>query len=320
MLHIRETTPRKAVFVVPPRVHLLDITGPAHIFYEAACQGADVGLVFCSIFKDQQEAVSSSELAFARLTPYNEVEIGPGDLIFVPGLETSLLLGDSFLKEARPFLDWLVTQHKRGAMVCSVCTGAFLLAESGLLNGKSCTTHWEFTERFNKRYPAVSLAANRLFVEEGSIFSSAGVTSGIDLALHLVHQFWGPYFAARIAKEVVVFFRRGPDDPQFSVFIQYRNHMDQRVHTVQDRLAQALDKKMKVEDLADEVNMSPRNLTRLFKKTTQITIGDYLEKLRVERAEQLIGEGQTMQSAALQCGLKSTNQLRTLLKRHREMS
>jgi transcriptional regulator GlxA family with amidase domain len=308
---------RQAVFILPPRVHLLDITGPAHIFYESACYGAPVRSLFSSMFLDQREVVSSSTLAFGQLTPYDKLELNEGDLVFIPGLEGSLLLSDDFLVSAQPFLAWLREQHDKGVLVCSVCTGAFLLAESGLLNGLSCTTHWKYTERFNQRYPKIRLLSNRLFVREKGIFTSAGVASGIDLALHVVQQLWGPHFAAQIAKEVVVYFRRGADDPQFSVFIQYRNHMDHRIHEIQDRLAESLHEKLTVEDLADTVSMSPRNLTRLFKKTTQITIGDYLEKLRVERAEQLISEGQTMQSAALHCGLKSTNQLRSLLRRHR---
>lgn len=306
-----------AVFVLPPGVHLLDITGPAHIFYESACYGAAVHSLFSSMFPGQREVVSSSTLAFGQLIPYDQLELGEGDLVFIPGLEGTLLLSDDFLASSRPFLAWLTQQHRKGVMVCSVCTGSFLLAESGLLDGLSCTTHWKYADRFRVRYPQIQLLANRLFVHEGHIYTSAGVTSGIDLALHLVQQLWGPYFAAQIAKEVVVYFRRGPNDPQFSVFIQHRNHMDHRIHTIQDRLAQSLDQKLTVEDLADTVSMSPRNLTRLFKKTTQITIGDYLEKLRVERAAQLIGEGQTVQSAALHCGLKSPNQLRSLLRRHR---
>lgn len=310
--------PMTAVFMLPPGVHLLDITGPAHIFYEAACYGAPVRSLFGSMYAGQETAVSSSTLAFGRLTPFGQLALEKGDMVFIPGLEGTLLLTDDFMRSAKPFLEWLVAQRKKGVTICSVCTGSFLLAESGLLDGLSCTTHWKYAERFALRYPTVRLLANRLFVREELIFTSAGVSSGIDLALHLVQEFWGPYFAAQIAKEVVVFFRRGPDDPQFSVFIQYRNHLDHRIHAIQDRLAQSLDEKLTVEDLAEAVSMSPRNLTRLFKKTTQITIGDYLEKLRVERAEQLIGDGQTVQSAALHCGLKSTNQLRSLLRRHRE--
>lgn len=307
-----------AVFMLPPGVHLLDITGPAHIFYESACYGAPVRSRFSTMYAGQETAVSSSTLAFGQLTPFDRLTLESKDMVFIPGLEGALLLTEDFMASVKPFLAWLVEQYNKGVLICSVCTGAFLLAESGLLDGLSCTTHWKYAERFASRYPRVRLLANRLFVREEGIFTSAGVSSGIDLALHLVQQLWGPYFAAQIAKEVVVYFRRGPDDPQFSVFIQYRNHLDHRIHAIQDRLAQSLTQKLKVEDLAETVSMSPRNLTRLFKKTTQITIGDYLEKLRIERAQQLISEGQTMQSAALHCGLRSTNQLRSLLRKRRE--
>ena len=311
-----KNTPDKilnAVFILPPRVHLLDITGPAHIFYEAADYGAPVKLSFSTIFLQQTEAVSSSELSFHQLTPYNELILNKGDLVFIPGLESSLLLTDSFLESCRDFLVWLKEQHQRSVIISSVCTGAFLLAAAGLLDGRACTTHWKFTERFQLKFPKSRLQSNRLFVQEDNIYTSAGVSSGIDLALFLVEQLWGAHFAAQIAKEVVIYFRRSPDDPQLSVFMEYRNHLDHRVHSIQDHLVQSLDQKLKQEELAEKVNMSARNMTRLFKQTTGITVGDYLNKLRKEKATRLISEGHTMQAAALHCGLKSTNQLRHLL-------
>jgi transcriptional regulator GlxA family with amidase domain len=179
-----------------------------------------------------------------------------------------------------------------------------------------CTTHWNFADRFVQRYPHARFLRDRLFVKEDGIYTSAGVASGLDLALYLVQELWGPHFAARVAKDVVIYFRRAPGDPQLNIYTQYRNHLDHRVHTVQDMLLQSLETKLTIEALAASVNMSPRNLTRLFRKTTNISIGEYLERIRAERALQLIGEGLTKQAAALQCGLKSTNQLRSLLKRH----
>lgn len=304
------------VFIFPPEVHLLDITGPAHIFYEAACYGAPVKSVFSSIFKDETGGRSSSALSFAALTPFDQLYLEPGDLVFVPGLDAALLLNDDFLAASRPFQRWLAVQYKQGVNICSVCTGAFLLAEAGLLDGRTCTTHWKYADRFGKRFPKVKLQVNRLFVQDDRIYTSAGVCSGIDLALHLVEQLWGGYMASQVAKEVVIYFRRSMDDPQLSIFTQYRNHLEHRVHKVQDRLVQALDQKFSLGELAEESGMSSRNLTRLFKQTTAITIGDYIDQLRMARANQLIAEGQTMQAAALSCGLKSTNQLRALLKRN----
>lgn len=302
-----------AVFILPPQVHLLDITGPAHIFYEAADYGAAVKLNFCTIFPHETKSVSSSALAFHQLTPYNELVLTPGDFVFIPGLDKSLMLDDDFIHSCSNFLAWLKQQHQNGVLICSVCTGAFLLAAAGLLDGVGCTTHWKYADRFRLKYPEAKLQSNRLFVHEDLIYTSAGVSSGIDLALYLVQQLWGAHFAAQIAKEVVIYFRRGPDDPQLSIFTKYRNHLDHRIHLVQDRLAQYLDHKINQDELAGLVSMSPRNLTRLFKHTTGITIGAYVTQLRKERAAQLIGEGHTVQSAALSCGLKSANQLRHLL-------
>jgi transcriptional regulator GlxA family with amidase domain len=305
----------RAVFVIPPKVHLLDITGPAQIFHEAALNDAAVELIFGSIFTGETASVSSSMLSFDRLTPFNQIQLNRCDLIFVPGIDSSLFSDKAFMDASRPFLYWLNVQHKNGVIICSICTGAFFLAESGLLDGRACTTHWGFTERLKKHYPRIRLQTNRLFVEEDGIYTSAGVSSGIDLSLYLVEQLWGAHFAAQIAKEAVIYFRRGLDDPQLSVFTQYRNHLDHRIHQVQDILTQSLDHKFTIDELAEKVNMSARNLTRLFKKTTQITIGAYLDQLRAEHAEKLMAEGHTLLAAALHCGLKSTNQLRHLIGR-----
>jgi transcriptional regulator GlxA family with amidase domain len=307
----------KAVFIIPPKVHLLDITGPAQIFHEAALNNAPVELVFSTIFAGETGSVSSSMLSFNKLIPFDELVLNSGDLVFVPGIDSSLFYDRAFMDSSRPFQYWLNAQHKNGVIACSVCTGAFFLAECGLLDDRECTTHWEFTDRLKLRYPKVKLQTNRLFVEEDHIYTSAGVTSGIDLALYLVERLWGAHFAAQIAKEAVIYFRRTLDDPQLSVFTQYRNHLDHRIHKVQDLLTQSLDHKFTIDELAAKVNMSARNLTRLFKKTTQISIGRYLDQLRAEHAEKLIAEGHTLQAAALHCGFKSTNQLRHLRSRYR---
>lgn len=303
----------KVVFVIPPQAHLLDITGPAHIFYEAVCYGAPAELLYSCISTEPANVVSSSGLAFHQLIPFGKLLLEAGDLVFVPGLDASLLLSDAFYHSINAFLQWLQVQRQAGVVVCAVCTGAFLLGEAGLLNHCDCTTHWKYAAIFQQRYPTARFRGNRLFTKDGGVYTSAGVASGIDLALFITEQLWGPFLAAQVAKEVVVYFRRGPDDVQLNIFTQYRNHLDVRVHQVQDVLMQRLDEAFSIELLAGEVNMSSRNLTRLFKKTVGITIGAYHARLRVARATQLLKEGATMQTAAIQCGFKSVNSLRTLL-------
>src|SRR5579872_4502463 len=136
----------QAVFIIPPKVHLLDITGPANIFHEAACYGAAVQLAFSTIFANETSSDSSCLLSFNKLTPYNQLILNEGDLVFVPGIDFTLLTDHAFLDASRPFLYWLKAKHQKGITVCSVCTGSFLLAEAELLNGRTCATHWRFTE------------------------------------------------------------------------------------------------------------------------------------------------------------------------------
>lgn len=239
-----------------------------------------------------------------------------GDVLFIPGLDYRLISSNDFLDTISDFLDWVKIQHQQRVHICSVCTGSFLLAETGVLQGKEATTHWKYLESFQTKFPDVELAPNRLFINQDNLYSSAGVSSGIDLSLHLLEVFFGTKFAVSIAKEVVIYFRRSSKDPQLSIFLQYRNHIDQCVHDVQDYIVENLEQGIRIEQLSDEVNMSSRNLTRRFKRTTGITIGVYVERLRVETAVTLLAEGHKLDFVIGKIGLKSSNQLRTLLKRH----
>jgi transcriptional regulator GlxA family with amidase domain len=296
-----------------PGTHPLDIIGPAQLFYECIDNGADLNLHFVSS-TFEQELESSIGLGFSKLTPYDQYELAENDILVVPGIEFSLLIDQEFIEGNADFYTWLNKQHAQKATIVSVCTGAFILAQAGLLDGLQATTHWKAFDSFQERFPKVELLKNRLFVINERIYTSAGMLSGIDMCLYLVEKELGTKFAIDIAKEVVMYFRRGEADPQLSIFLQYRNHLDNRIHDAQDFMADRLPTSFNIEEVADHVHMSSRNLTRLFKKTTGITLGDYHTKLRIERSMQLLSEGHTIEFAAEKCGLKSTNQLRTLLK------
>ena len=306
----------KAVFVVPPQVHLLDFGGPAQVFYEAMEYGAPVDLTFISMDAQPAKTKSSCGIEFASLVDFREIKLGTGDLIVVPGMDFKLLTNRDFLFSVREFLEWIALQHQQGATICSICTGAFLLAEAGLLDGRLCTTHWKYLADFQRRYSSIITVTNRLFVEEDNLYTSAGVASGIDLALYIVEKRYGSRFASTIAREIVVYLRREADDPQLSIFLQYRNHLDDRIHLVQEWMTHHFHEKLTIEELAEKVNTSSRNLTRLFKETTGITIGQYLEKLRMERAIQLLKDDNKIEMIAGECGFQSTNQLRHLFKKH----
>ncbi len=305
-------------FLVPPEVQLLDLTGPAHLFYEANTYGANTTMHYLSL-NAENESVSSAGILLGQLQPFEEFELTENDLLFLPGLESHLFFDKNFVTVHQRFFSWLKQQAHNGAKLCSVCTGAYFLGFAGLLTDKNCTTHWKYFKDFQARFPKAKLRSDRLLVKDGNCYSSAGVSSGIDLALYLLEELFGPVLATKVAKEVVIYLRRTENDPQLSVFLQYRNHIENRIHKIQDLLSQNLSRKQKITKLAEQVHMSPRNLTRLFKKTTGITIGDYLEKLRVEHAVQLLAKGSKVKTVANACGLQSSNQLRALLQKHQSV-
>jgi transcriptional regulator GlxA family with amidase domain len=276
--------------------------------------GATLELHFASM-DGNKEVVSSAGLGLSKILPFQNFDLCEKDFVFVPGLDYTLLSDADFLRGNIPFINWLKEQYKKEVTICSVCTGAFLLAEAGILNGKKCTTHWKYLAHFREKYPNVELLENRLFVVGDKIYSSAGVASGIDLSLFILEKEFSSKLAADIAKEAVIYFRRSEYEPQLSIYLQFRNHLEDRVHQVQDLLLNNLGNGLKLEELANKVFMSPRNLTRLFKKTTGITIGKYQNKLRLERATSLLSEGVKVEVVAQNCGFAGSDQLRELLKK-----
>lgn len=307
---------KRIIFAIPPKVHLLDITGPAHIFYEAKEYGVELELSFISL-SSKTEIQSSAGLFFDKLVEFEKILLGDEDIIFIPGLEYSIISDNEFLVSIKSFLNWINEQYKKGVHICSVCTGSFILAETGLLDNYPATTHWKYFNEFSEKFPKVILEKKRLFTSSGRIHTSAGVSSGIDLSLFLIEIFYGTKLALDIAKEVLVYLRRSGTDPQLSIFLQYRNHLDQRIHVIQDYLINNLSETFTLEHLTSQVYMSKRNLTRLFKKTLGITIGEYLDKLRIEKMLTLLSEGHKVEYVANQVGLKSTNQVRSILKKYR---
>jgi transcriptional regulator GlxA family with amidase domain len=200
---VQKTT---AVFLVPPQVHLLDLSGPVQTFYEAIEYGAVIDLKYISL--QDKEVSASSGIGFSQLLHFSKIELERGDILFIPGMDYTLLTNRSFISGIRDFVEWMKLQHKKGVVLCSVCTGALLLAESGLLNGREATTHWKYLDDFQQRYPQVKVVSNRLFVDHDSIYTSAGVASGTDLALYILEKRYGSLFASTVARELVVYFRR----------------------------------------------------------------------------------------------------------------
>lgn len=303
--------PIKFVFVISPKTHFLDLAGPDQVFCEAIFYKAPFELEYCTYV---EEASTSSGLRFAHLKHYSEVELGKGDYVFVPGMDLNALSGPN--REAvRGLVGWLCEAHSRQVNLCSVCTGAFVLASGGLLDGRPCTTHWKYTQKLQRLCPRARVQENVLFTDRDGILTSAGIASGIDLALHIVEKEMSAYFANKVARELVVYVRRDGNQAQQSVFLSYRNHLHTGIHAVQDWLVENLNQKATLGQLAGIACMSTRNFTRIFKKETGLTIGDYIGVLRRERIRELMKKPDLSRAqVARQVGLLSERQLNRLLK------
>jgi transcriptional regulator GlxA family with amidase domain len=302
-------TDNRVIFFINKETHILDLAGAVQTFYESGDYGKPYEIIYVS---DSGTQATSAKLRMTGLKKYSEVKIRPTDVLVIPGYDLRRLPPMNNYK----LFSWLQQADKTGAIICSICTGAFTLAAAGLLDGKECTTHWKYTERLQKDFPSLKVLNNRLFVKSGNIYTSAGVTTGLDMALSLLEEKHGPEFAFKVAREMVVYIRRDGSESQDSIYLQYRSHVNEDIHAVQDWIIHNLPKKIRVEQLAALVYTSPRNLTRQFKLSTGITIGDYLEKLRVEKAVHLLSNNHKIGAVTQQCGLQSTNQLRHIIKKH----
>lgn len=299
----------KALFVIPPKTQLLDIMGPIHLFYEARELGATVALHFLSMDGGSEQGTCAG-LFLHRLENFEEFDCGPDDWIIVPGMEMSMVNYELF-GQYRLFLKWLKCQHKQNTKICSICTGAFILGYAGILDNIKCTVHWKYVHLLKERFPRSTVIENRFFIQEVNVYTSAGVTSGLDLTLFLLEEKYGPNLTANVSREVVLYYRRSKADPQLSMALRYRNHIEGRIHTVQNIINQQLDEQLTIEILADRVHMTPRNLIRVFKKTTGLTIGEYQKRVRIERLALLRKHGVDYRTIAAECGL-SLSQLRRL--------
>ncbi|MEM9982590.1 MAG: DJ-1/PfpI family protein, partial [Bacteroidota bacterium] len=285
------------VFIVPPKVHLLDLSGPAHVFYEAKEAGAPLEVIFAS-FSSEENIESSANLFFSKLISVDALHLSTNDFIFIPGSEDILRV----IKDNQHFSRYLQKWHEQHINLCSICVGIFWLAQAGLIAGKKSTTHWKYLDLLEKRYPATLVQKDNLFVIEENLYMSAGVSSGIDLSLQILEHLYGYHLTLQISKEIVYYFRRAGGDPQLSNYLKYRNHIDNSIHKVQDYIMNNLNKRFTLDDIAEEVNMSKRNLSRKFKNTTQLTIGAYIDLIRAERAKHLLDKGNKMETVARECG------------------
>ncbi|MBM9509693.1 GlxA family transcriptional regulator [Actinacidiphila acididurans] len=295
----------RVVFLLVPRLHLLDLAGPAQVFSTAADQGLGYELEYVAEQEDVPTAQGLPLRASAALPG-----LAADDLVVVPGWRSRSLRDNGRLAPAT--LDWLRAHHERGGTVASVCAGADALGRAGLLDGRRCTTHHDVQDELARTYPLATVIRDVLYVVDGRVVTSAGIASGIDLALHLVAVRHGPGAAARAARQMVVYARRNGDEQQASAMLRRRAHLSDAVHRAQDLIDARFSERLALADLAAATGVSERTLTRRFAASTGLTPLRYQQELRIERAEHLITQGATHESAARAVGFQDARMLRRL--------
>lgn len=299
----------QVVFLLVPQVHLLDLAGPAQVFSTAADHGYGYELRFIA---EQEDVPTAQGVPIRASTAWPE--LAPDDLLVVPGWRSPTLRRNGRLNPAT--LRRLSEHHRSGGTVASVCAGADALGRAGLLDGRRCTTHHDLQDELARRYPRARLVRDVLYVTDDRVVTSAGIASGIDLALHLVAARHGARAAARIARAMVVYARRNGDEQQASAMLRHRGHLSDLAHRVQDLIDSRFTDRLPLSHLAAQLDVGPRTLTRLFVQATGMTPLRYQQALRVERAEHLIGQGATVEAAARAAGFTDARMLRRLRARN----
>ncbi len=300
-------------FVLPRGIVLLDVAGPAEAFRVAnkLCPDA-FSQHFCGPSTEVESGIPGLHLA--RIQPLPE-KLPPEALVIVSGVVGKHIRLDE--PEARVIIDWLAARHPAdGFTLMTVCAGALFAAAAGLTRQRDCTTHHSCLAQLADLDPSARLHDNRIFVEDGNLVSSAGITAGIDLALHMGARHCGPRVASEVARDMVVYQRRAGTDSALSPWLEHRNHMHPGVHRVQDAVVRNPAAPWSAQSLAEQAHTSARHLTRLFREHAGCTPMDYLYQIRVALARDMLRETRlNLELVAEKSGFGSAQHLRRVWRR-----
>ena len=290
---------RQVVILAFPDCQSLDVVGPAEVFSTAGAYEVNV------VAPDPAPFLMSNGIRVVPAASIDDVRGAIDTLVIAGGTGSRRAASDQHV------LDWVRRAAKRSRRVTSVCTGAFVLAQAGLLDGRRATTHWAWCETFAGIYPAVELERDAIFVADGSLYTSAGVSAGIDLALALVEEDLGADAAREVAQQLVVFLRRPGGQSQFSAQIAAPPAEREPLREVQAWIATNMAADLSVPALAARAAMSPRNFARAFRRETGMTPAAYVESVRVEQARIALEASDTqVDLIAAHCGFGTAETMR----------
>lgn len=237
------------------------------------------------------------------------------------GADIALIVGardiDQALAEQPGLVDWSRRMAQRAATLVGVCSGAFFLAEAGLLDGQRATTHWRLSSCLAQRYPRIDVVEDAIFLQAGHLWTSAGVTAALDLGLALVERDLGLDVALAVARDLVVYLKRPGGQSQFSHFLHSQMTQHAGVRQLQEWILSNLDRPLSLAVLSDRAAMSPRNLARVFRRETGCSPAEFVERGRIELARRLLEDGEApLKQLAQRCGFSSDDHLRRVFQRH----
>lgn len=303
--------PRRVAILVYDRVKLLDFAGPAEVFAEANRLGASYDIALISPQGD--DVISSLGI---RLS----VGGAPSN---TPAWDTFLVAGgDDYPTTAidRDLIDATGILATGARRVGSICTGAFILAAAGLLDGRRATTHWKVAHKLATRYPTTHVEPDSIYVRDGSIYTSAGVSAGIDLALALVEEDYGSDLTRDVARRLVVYLQRPGGQSQFSAPMQAPLPRTPALRSIVERVTANPTGDHSIHQLAEQLNLSPRHLTRLFRTEMSTSPARYVELIRFDLAKALLDQGHNATQAATLAGFPSYESMRRVFVREVDLS
>jgi transcriptional regulator GlxA family with amidase domain len=313
----QSAAPRRVALVAYPDIQVLDVTGPLEVFARTARWLIDQGRYSTPAYTTELLATASGTISASsglRLgvdRRLREVRGRIDTLLVAGGIGSRAAMHDPVL------LRWLQRMALRVRRLGSVCTGAFVLAAAGLLDGRRATTHWRSCAALARRYPQISVDPDPIFVRDGNVYTSAGVTAGMDLALALVEEDHGREVALQVARELVLFLRRPGGQSQFSAQLAVQTADREPLRELQAWIADHLDTDLSVPALAARVAMSPRNFARVFTREVGVTPARFVEMARIEAARRRLEESaHGVDAVAAQCGFGTAESMRRSFVRH----
>lgn len=293
-----------------PDVEVLDITGPFEVF-----NFANLALIRRGIARKNVYTLKILAESPGPITTMSGLRIVAEDIYGAPNAEfDTLLIPGGNIENAltnQPLIHWIREMSGQVRRLVSVCTGAFLLAEAGLLDGCKATTHWDFCQQLSKCYPGVKVEPDYIFIKDGHIFTSGGITSGIDLALALLEEDWGRDLALYVARYLVVFLKRPGGQSQFSNYLTTEASHRPDLRNLQAWIMEHIQEDLTVETLAQRMAMSPRNFARLFLTETGTTPAKFVEMARLDRARHLLETSDlSVETVSDKTGFKDSERMR----------